>query len=399
MALLMGWLSLLPASAFEPLWQQLAFRKRVEADPNADYSLTDQQGPWLIMAASFSGPEGESQARDLVQELRSRYSIPAFYYRMTFKQGDLNPGRGIDQYGSTIKRRFRRGNKVVEHAVLVGEFPTVDDPEGQKMLRRIKTLEPKSLTPATGEKTSQSLATLRHYNDQLKKRLGHSANKGPMGHAFFTRNPLLPREYFVPKGVDPEVAKWNQDLEYSLLKCPGKFSMKVATFRGRSTIKQTSGKDSKQYVHKATDDDPLVLAARHAHLLTLALREKGWEAYEFHDRHESYVTVGSFNEGRQLASGKIALSDREAKIIFDTFGAQTPKNVFNRPAPQDTMLEQQQKQRFNSLMSSGIGKVAEGFYPKRFVGMPFDIIPEAVEAPKQTVSSAYMRSNHFGLRR
>ena len=220
-----------------------------------------------------------------------------------------------------------------------------------------------------------------------------------MGHAFFTRNPMLPREFFVPKGVDQDVAKWNKDLKYSLLKCPGKFSMKVATFRGRSTIKQTHGKDSKQRVRKAADDDPLVVAARNAHLLTLALREKGWEAYEFHDRHESYVTVGSFDEGRQLASGKIALPDREAKIIFDTFGAHTPENVFNRPAPRDTMLEKQQKQRFNSLLSGGLGKVADGFYPKRFVGMPFDIVPEAVEAPKPTVSSAYVRSNRFGSRR
>jgi hypothetical protein len=396
---LAGLLFPVPGTAVEPLWQQLTLQKRVEADPNADYTLTDQHGPWLILAASFSGEEGESQARDLVLELRSRFGLPAYYYRMMFKQGDLNPGRGIDQYGGTIKRRFQRGNKVVEHAVLVGEFPTVDDPEGQKLLRRIKTLEPKSLMPTEGEETSQSLATLRNYHDQLKKRLGHSVNKGPMGRAFFSRNPLLPREFFVPKGVDQDVANWNQGLEYSLLKCPGKFSMKVATFRGWSTIKQTRDEDSKKRVRKAAEDDPLVVAARNAHLLTLALREKGWEAYEFHDRHESYVTVGSFEEGRQVASGKIVLPGREAKIIFDTFGAHTPENVFNRPAPQDTMLEQQQKHRFNRLFSSSSGQVAAGFCPKRFVGMPFDIVPEAVEAPKLTVSSSYVRSTRFSFGR
>ena len=398
LVLLVGGLALAPADAREPLWQQLAFRKRVEADPNADYTLKDQNGPWLILAASFSGEEGETQARDLVLELRSRYSIPAFYYRRTFNQGDPNPGSGIDQYGGAIKRRFRRGDRVVGHAVLIGEFPTIDDPEGQKLLQRIKTLQPRSLISKEGKETSQSLAAIRKYHEQLKKQLGKSTNRGPMGHAFFTRNPLLPREYFVPKGVDQDVAKWNQGLKYSLLKCPGKFSMKVATFRGWSTIKKTSNEDSKKQVRKAKDDDPLVVAARNAHLLTLALREKGWEAYEFHDRLESYVTVGSFEEGRLLATGKIVLPGREAKIIFDTFGAHTPKNVFNRPAPQDTMLEQQQKQRFNSLLSGGLGKVAKGFYPKRFVGMPFDIVPEAVEAPKQTVSSAYARSSRFGAR-
>ncbi|MEO2045559.1 MAG: hypothetical protein ABGX16_03175 [Pirellulales bacterium] len=396
--LISGWLFLTPSVAKEPLWQQLAFRKRVEADPNANYNLTKQHGPWLIMAASFSGQEGQTQALDLVLEMRRRYSIPAYYYRMAFKQDDLNPGRGIDQYGGTIKRRFQRGRQVVEHAVLIGEFPTIDDPEGQKLLTRVKTLEPNSLESTAEDGTSQSLSTVRRYHDQLKKQLGYSSNHGSMGHAFFTRNPMLPREYFVPQGVDQDVAKWNKGLEYSLLKCPGKFSMKVATFRGRSTIKQVSDNDTKKKVRKAADDDPLVIAARKAHLLTIALREKGWEAYEFHDRHESYVTVGSFEEGRQVATGKIVLSDREAKIIFNTFGAHSPENVFNRPAPQDKMLERQQKQRFGSLLSGGLGNVAEGFHPKRFVGMPFDIVPEAVEAPKLTVSSSYVRSFRFGAR-
>jgi hypothetical protein len=396
--LISGWLFLTPSVAKEPLWQQLAFRERVEADPDANYNLTKQHGPWLIMAASFSGQEGQTQAFDLVLEMRSRYSIPAYYYRMAFKQEDLNPGRGIDQYGDTIKRRFQRGRQVVEHAVLIGEFPTIDDPAGQKLLMRVKALDPKSLESTDEDGTSQSLSTVRRYHDQLKKQLGYSSNHGPMGHAFFTRNPMLPREYFMPQGVDEDVAKWNKGLEYSLLKCPGKFSMKVATFRGRSTIKQVSDKDTKKKVRKAADDDPLVIAARKAHLLTIALREKGWEAYEFHDRHESYVTVGSFEEGRQVATGKIVLSDREAKIIFNTFGAHSSENVFNRPAQQDKILEQQQKQRFGSLLSGGLGNVAEGFHPKRFVGMPFDIVPEAVEAPKLTVSSSYVRSFRFGVR-
>ena len=381
-----------PALAVEPLWQQLIPRKKVAADRNVYYTLTENQGPWLILAASFSGDNGQQQAHDLVLELRSRYSLAAYYYGMTFKFDDSSSGRGLDQYGGKIKRRLQRGDKIVEHAVLVGEFPSINDPSGQKLLARIKTLQPNVLTSKEGDQTSQSRTTVRKYRNQLKQMLGKETATGPMGHAFFTRNPLLPRDYFVPKGVDQEVAKWNNGLDFSLLNCPGKFSMKVATFRGRSTIKQVSAEMSSRRTRKASDDDPLVVAYRNAHLLTVALRQKGWEAYEFHDRHESYVTVGSFNAGRQLPSGKTVLPSREAQIIFNTFGAATPNNVFNKPARQDKMLEAQRKEQFNRLFSNGHGQVAQGFHPKQFVGIPFDIKPEAVEVPKQTVSSAYVRN-------
>ncbi len=55
--------------------------------------------------------------------------------------------------------------------------------------------------------------------------------KGPMRHAMIATNPLLPPDYFAPKGLDPFVADMNKDLEYSLLKCPGKYTVQVATFR------------------------------------------------------------------------------------------------------------------------------------------------------------------------
>jgi len=39
----------------------------------------------------------------------------------------------------------------------------------------------------------------------------------------------------------------------------------------------------------------LEAAAEKAHRLAKALRMKGYDAYEFHDRYASIVTVGSFN--------------------------------------------------------------------------------------------------------
>lgn len=379
------------ATAARPLWQKFVPQKQVEADPEAEYTLSQERGPWLVLAASFSGEQAEQQARDLILELRRDFGLTAFYYGMTFQMDENNLGLGIDKYGSKIRRRYQRGNQVREHAVLVGEFPSIDDPEARKLLKKLKQITPASLATEEGESTSQSLAAVRKFHDLIKSKKGASDKKGPMGHAFMTRNPMLPKDYFVPQGIDNDVAKWNEGLELTLMKCPGRYSVRVATFRGRTSLESNDAEKSGNRVRKAKKDEPLVVAAKNAHLMAVALREKGWEAYEFHDRQESYVAIGSFNEGQIRPDGQIALSDRDAQIIMNTFGASSPNNIFNRPAQQDVRLENQRKEQFMSMFQNNKGQVAEGFHPKRFVGLPMDIYPQAVRVPRRSVSSAYAR--------
>ena len=379
-----------PATGAGTIFSQLVPRKKIEALPQADYTLSRERGPWLVMATSFSGEAGEAEARQLVFELRSKHNLPAYYYGMTFQIGDGNPGRGIDSYGGRIRRRYQRGDAVLQHAVLIGDFPTLSDPAAQEMLRRIKHLTPASLAPKNGKPTSQSLAVVRSFHNLLHKKAGTSQEKGPMGHAFMTKNPLLPKEYFVPQGVAKDVAKWNKDVEFSLMHCQANFSMRVATFKGRSSLKAANDTAQKGKADKLST--ALHMAAQNAHFLTTALRKKGWEAYEFHDRHESYVAVGSFQDGTVLPNGQIWLDHPDAKTIVDTFGARTPQNIFNRPAQQDLIMEQQQKARFQKLLSDGQGQVGQGFHPKRFVGLPFDIDPVPVRVPKQSISSVYARN-------
>jgi hypothetical protein len=379
------------APAAPKVWEQLVPRKAVPADPNQQYNLSDTNGPWLVMATSFSGEEGEAQARELVLELRSKFRLPAYYYGMTFKMEESNPGRGIDDHGAPIKKRYNRGNIVVEHAVMVGEFPSVDDAEAQKLLKQIKQITPETLKIEQGEENTQSLAGIRAFQNMVRQQIAPDEKRGPMGHAFLTRNPILPKEYFVPQGVDNEVAKWNEGLEYSLMKCPGKYSIRVATFRGRIIFDTGEEEPKNNKTRAAKEKDPLVEAAKNAHLLATALREKGWEAYEFHDRHESYVTVGSFDEGQQFEDGSVALAGSEAQTIVNTFGAATPNNIFEKPAAKDQQLEELQKQRFSNLFSQR-GETFAGLHPKRFVGLPFDIIPEPVYVPKKSISSTYARN-------
>jgi hypothetical protein len=377
--------------AAPPLWEQLAPRKRVSADPNQEYTLSENNGPWLVMATSFTGEEGKAQAHKLVLELRSKFHLPAYYYGMEFQLEDPNPGRGIDEYGGPIKRRYNRAG-VEEHAVLVGEFPSIDDPEAQKILQQVKQVTPDVLKVDEGEETAQSMALVREIQNQVREKVNPKQKRGPMGHAFLTRNPMLPKEYFVPQGVDAEVAKWNEGVEHSLMKCPGKYSIRVATFRGRVTFESYSEKLEEKPRKSKKKMDPLEEAAYNAHEMTLALRAKGWEAYEFHDRNESYVTVGSFDDGAQLPDGRIELNGREAQIIANTFGAATPNNVFERPAAKDLQEEELRKQHFNKLFAQR-GEAFDGLHPKRFIGLPLDIIPEPVNVPRKSISSTYARSN------
>jgi hypothetical protein len=387
------------AHSAEPLWRQIMPRKKVAADPNADYTLTEQNGPWLIMAASFNGERGEDDAKALVMELRERFNLPAYYYGMTFKIGDERIGRGIDEYGAPIRRRYNRGNEVLEHAVLVGEFPAIDDPEGQSLLERIKTIEPDVLKTDASEITTQNLAAARQFYKSVKQSLNNKAMPaGPMSHAFISRNPLLPKEYFTP-GLDPFIVELNKGLDYSLLKCPKKYTIKVATFRGRTTLqKTTDAVDESARSRWAKDDDPLIVAAKNAHKLTIALRSKGWEAYEFHDQHESYVTIGGYDEMQDLGDGRLAASTREAQIVVNTFGASTPNIGFERPAydalgmdAQDIQKVQADEAAIEQQYDQWMGGVKGGFHPKQFVGLPFDIQPAPIVAPKESISSAYAR--------
>jgi hypothetical protein len=373
------------------------------------YNLAQSNGPWLIVAASFSGEGAEEQAHDLADELRSRFRMAAYIHEMNFKQGDGAPGRGLDEYGAPVRRRFQRGDEVRELAVLVGDFPSIDDPDAQKVLEHIKTLQPNALN-VDAEKTAQSMAKVRRLEDAVLAKLGNERKRGPMGQAFFTRNPLLPREYFVPKGVDSFVAKMNAGVEHSLLNCPGKYTIRVATFRGKTILQASAREDeaSKSFWNrrKADDDNPLVEAAENAHLLTKELRAHGWEAYEFHDRTESYVTIGSFDQvAQQLPDGRTLTTPAVEKIVT-TFGAayDTPADPLS-PIGNDATNQQlvaQQQQQIKLQLSNQQGQLVPGLNPKHVKILkgrgnrvsveriiPMDVYPQAIEAPKRSVSSAY----------
>ena len=102
----------------------------------------------------------------------------------------------------------------------------------------------------------------------------------------------------------------------------------------------------------------LAEAAAKAHKLTTLLRARGIEAYEFHDRYESIVAVGSFNSvGLPRKDGRIEINPMVLRLI-----------------------------KSYSPQRQEVGNGVAGLTPRSLGGIPFDVQPTAVEVPKRSAS-------------
>ena len=289
-----GWL---PTSWFGP----------AEIPADAMFPLSEKDGPWLVLAATFRGAGAREDARRLVQELRRDLRLEAYTHEKSFDYSGQQQGLGLNPDGTPKKMRYANSGQVIEVAVLVGDFAAFDDPRGQKMLATIKGLHPKALSGDAGK--SRSFSDFRRMIG-----LDKNAAKGPMHLAFVIPNPLLPEDYFARQEVDRFVVEMNADVTHSLLDCPGRYSVRVATFTGAGTFDQKA--------IAAGDDDDVKLesrlaeAAEKAHRLTEALRRSGWQAWEFHDRESSIVCVGSIDQlAVTQADGTAAVHPEVVRIV------------------------------------------------------------------------------------
>src|SRR3954471_23031413 len=223
-------------SSAAPPWATLVPFKKIEADPSKNYELDEKQGPWMIMAASFAGPTAEQQSHDLVMELRQKYKLEAYAFRRTYDFSKPTDGIGYNRYGGPRRMRYLSNNKFDEIAVLVGNFSSIQDPQIDRALAIVKNARPDTLDPNKKPDSSQRLLGARTLYSMMSGN-PEKLKKGPMGSAFVARNPLLPKELFVAQGLDPFVYDMNKDLPHSLLKCPGRYTVRIASFRGVDTMK------------------------------------------------------------------------------------------------------------------------------------------------------------------
>lgn len=368
------------------------------SDSQSKYELKPEHGPWLVFAMSFDGYNAKSQAEQLATELRRDFNLSA--YSMAKKLDFTQPitGAGIDPNGNDRKMKFRERKVVDGYAVLVGDFDSIDSSAITETLAKIKRISPKALASTVSDQQDFSRTNsvpVNSWRDFLKTKYEGTEKLGPMSNAFTTRNPLLPEDYYKTPEVDKFVKKLNEEKahsEFNLLGCPGKFTVRVAVFSGEDrAVGGWGGANSRSNI----DDQKvsqLEIAAERAALATKALRRAGYEAYQFHDRTQSIVTVGSFSELGKNDQRNRFVYDPNIQQIVARFGApsqkiqatkygmtQTPRILFD-------LVDQKQIPEINE----GSEKSKLKWFAK--YSIPFDVKPTPMAVPKPASSSIYSGS-------
>jgi hypothetical protein len=258
-------------------------------EPVEPYLLTKDNGPFMVLARVFRGPDSQRMAIALVKELRADFGLPAYIFRKKENPGGSlirgMPPTAPSQITTTNVKMPERIRTFDEAAVLVGNVKTQADQE--RLWREVKKLEPQCL-----EKMSSPF----------------SWRKG-LSSAIRTTNPYIPAQNLYPRTTDKLMVMMNGGLR-SIVNCPGPFSLQVAEFTGRSGFTFNPNAPANQILG-SLKDSPLRTAhddaERMAEKLANApeIRQTGQPVYVYHDHTSSKVYVGSFNSPQDPAAGAL----------------------------------------------------------------------------------------------
>ena len=326
----------------------LVAAEKIDATPGRKYKLTKQHGPWMIMVATLyeappdrkkEGMSHEEAADKLVYELR-RLSIPAY----TFSMDEVTtPIETTDRLGRAAKRKYRSQKGGI--CVVAGNYNSTEDSIAKKTLEFIKSYDPKSW---------KNDASFRPTPGNPKQLSG----------AFLSINPMLAPEEVASRKRDPLLLKLNAGSEYSIMDNKGKYTLVIATFTGRSQTEVGEG-NFKKAIDEFKVSGSLDDAGDRARKVAIMLREgmidgrnKGqkYDAFVFHDRYKSVVTVGSFDTP----------NDPRIVQMAEVFGAKTIAGQNGKP------------------VLAGEGIVIPGKVPDPVV---FDPKPKLIDVPKLVADS------------
>ncbi len=116
-------------------------------DPLDSYLLTKENGPFMVMAQVFRGPDSERMALALCKELRQEHRLPAYILRSKeFPMKSYIRGTPVQAPSETTRSAIKQPEQVRIHdaaAVLGGNEKTHQGSEIQ--LHKVKKLHPKCL--------------------------------------------------------------------------------------------------------------------------------------------------------------------------------------------------------------------------------------------------------------
>ncbi|AMV39784.1 hypothetical protein [Planctomyces sp. SH-PL62] len=285
-----------PAAGFEPtpVDQLKAPTMDLPDDPVEPYLLTKNNGPFMVLAKTFQGPDSQKLALALVKELRNEYNLPAYILRNKDRPGGSNI-RGVPpqadphvvQANTNVPEKVRTYDQA---AVLVGDEKT--EKAASALLHKVKKIDPRCL---------QNVSTIFHWRKGLSN-------------AIRTTNPYVAAQDLYPAKKDRLIVQMNSG-EESIAYCPGRYTLQVAEFAGRSTLNE---KDPTFQGNWNLLKSPLRTAASDAEKMANTLRKDkdvaqlGQPVYVYHDRTSSKVFVGSFEAPDDPRAG--AMRDALVKL-------------------------------------------------------------------------------------
>ena len=327
-----------PRSFFKGLFRTESGTK---VDQNEDFYLDETKGPWMIYVKCYGGATAREDALELAKELRQKHQLYAyvFHNKSDYAEWSAQEDRrrekeiretlgeaGMGDVPIHMPRQKESKVKVAEeYAVVVGNFQSINDNDINKTFEKIKKLESDCVVAqmqreiAEAERTGEFDKTTSIELLRMTMRDEYNNSVYPFAKAIKCPNPVLPLDYFSNR-VDEFVQKLNENSRYSLLQNRGKYTIKVGEFSG-SIVADPKQIDAIEKNEKLlTNKSKLERAGDKAENMCEALRQKGWEAYTFHDRTRSIVTVGSFNSlGQADRDGTIVEYDPRIVEIYGTF--------------------------------------------------------------------------------
>jgi hypothetical protein len=278
----------------------------VEADPNQDYVVTPELGPWMVCVAYFTGPAAPDLARQLVLQIRTQHNTRAYVFNYADEERKKQkeaierqqpalpfdgPADGSD-YVVPVPHHHAIVRVEEQCAVMVGGFP--DENAAHTALLAVRKW------PAPELKAPEGLSPFGSVFEH-----GKEVQLNPFTtQSMAVRNPTVPHEnkaYDYNK--DPFIRTLNADEEYSMLRCPGKYTLAIKEYVGAAMVKPPTASSSFLKMiglGRSPEGESLLLAGKNAHdlaeTLNGAMQKAGIPAYVLHTRTSSVVSIGAFTD-------------------------------------------------------------------------------------------------------
>ncbi len=305
-------------------------RAGVEADPNKDYIITPEVGPFAICVRGYSGDAAREKAHDVVLLLRQT-GWPAYMYDFSAEE-ERKAKEILDERYRNYPPDYPRHHtiRVQKHwGIFIGGFKSLED--AGKAAGRLKR-EPKEKWPDTKYCDA--------FYDPLGKEKTYQLN--PYAQAFGSRNPTYREEKKQDTSEEDAIIKrLNTGRPYNMLACAGHYTLIVKLFEGGRVIQAQSTSDKfLETLGLGKEGEVIDATRKQAEEVARVLREQmKLEAYVLHTPTGSVLSIGSFADPESPAAKQLV--ERIKNIRF-TKDEKTPPPPAFQFLPEPSLLKVRQ---------------------------------------------------------